>query len=70
MSLRGPMPTVTFDGRTMKVRSRSTEIPDLAAMPRMEAIVWLLRHTYPAGYSKPNPLAGMGSVISVETNRE
>lgn len=49
---RGPMPTVTYDGNTYKLRSRQTTIPDLAAMRRIEALVWLNRNTTPRGYSK------------------
>ncbi len=56
------MPTVTFKGRTYKVRSRKTEIPDLAAMDDMAVRVWLLRNTYSQGTnhrgSQPN-LAGL-----------
>lgn len=63
---RNPMPTVTYDGVTYKVRSRKTEIPDLEAMDRMGALVWLNQNTYPRGNgtrTQPNPLAGLGEVI-------
>ena len=46
------MPTVTFNDRTYKVRSRKTEIPELAAMDEMAALVWLLRSTYPTGTNR------------------
>ena len=63
---RNPMPTVTYDGSTYKVRSRKTEIPDLEAMPRTAALQWLCANTYPRGYSKaPSPLQGMGGAISL-----
>jgi len=62
----GPMPTVTYDGNTYKVRSRKTEIPDLGAMPRMAALQWLCRETYRRGYSKaPSPLAGLAGAIGL-----
>ncbi len=46
---RGPMPTVEYNSKVYKVRSRKTEIPDLAAMDRMGALIWLNRNTYPLG---------------------
>ena len=59
-------PTVAYDGNTYTVRSRRTEIPDLAAMDRMAALVWLNQNTYAkVNHRKPNPLAGLGDVISV-----
>lgn len=63
---RGPMPTVTYNGKTYKVRSRSIEIPDLDAMERTGALVWLVRNTYPTGTNHrrlaPN-LAGLNLVV-------
>lgn len=52
MTPRGPMPTVSYDGNTYKLRSRRTTIPDFTAMRRMEALVWLNRNTTARGYSK------------------
>jgi len=54
---RGSMPTVEYNGRTYKVRSRKTEIPDLASMDRTAALMWLLRNTYPKGtnHRRPSP---------------
>lgn len=46
-----PMPTVEYNGRVYKVRSRKTEIPDLAAMDGIAASMWLIRNTYPRGAS-------------------
>lgn len=48
-----PMPTVTYNDKVYKVRSRKTEIPDLAAMDGIAAAMWLIRNTYPRGYSRP-----------------
>ena len=63
---RGPMPTVTYDGNTYKLRSRKTVVPDLDAMGRTAALQWLCRETWPRGYSKPpSPLAGMGDAIGL-----
>lgn len=64
------MPTkraVTYDGNTYKVKSDKIEIPDLTAMDRIAALMWLNRHTYARGYSRvrPDPLAGLGGAISV-----
>lgn len=64
-----PMPTVTYGDRTYKVRSRKTEIPDLDAMERIAALIWLNQNTYPTGAgtrTRPNPLAGYGGVLRVK----
>lgn len=45
-------PTVTFEDRTYSLRSSKTEIPDLASMTRLHALVWLNRHTVARGYSR------------------
>lgn len=60
--------TVTYGGRTYKVRKDKIEIPDLDAMTRIAALVWLNEETYPTGAgtrTRPNPLAGMGGAIRV-----
>ena len=59
--------SVTYRGRTYKVRKDKIEIPDLEAMSRHEALTWLIQETYPLGtnHRRPNPLAGMGGVISL-----
>ena len=57
--------TVTYDGSTYKVRSDKVDIPDLDNMDRFAALQWLIRETYARGYSRPNPLAGMGGIVSV-----
>lgn len=58
--------TATFDGCTYRVRSDRIEIPDLEAMPRIEALVWINQNTYRRGYSQPpSPLAGLGDVLAV-----
>jgi hypothetical protein len=60
--------TVTFEGRTYKVRSDSVEIPDFETMSAIGALVWINRHTYPRGYSRATqPLAGLGDALSVVT---
>jgi len=56
--------TVTFLGATYKVRG-AVEIPNLDAMDRIGARMWLCRHTYARGYSRPNPLAGLAGAITV-----
>lgn len=62
---RKPKREVEWDGRFYKVRKSKIEIPDLKAMSRIAAILWLCRETYPTGYSRPNPLAGFAGAISV-----
>lgn len=62
---RGPKPTVTYDGSTYSLRSYKTEVPNLDAMSRIEAKLWLCQHTVPRGYSRPSPLAGFGGAINV-----
>jgi len=61
-----PMPTVTYDGETYKLRSRKTEVPDLTSMERLTALIWINRNTTSRGYSKaPDPLIGLGGVVSL-----
>lgn len=55
---------VTFEDSTYKVRSNKIVIPNFAQMNRFEALQWLCRHTYARGYSRANPLQGIGSAIS------
>ena len=60
--------TVTYGGQTYKVRKDKTEIPDLDAMERMAALVWLNQETYATGTgtrSRPVSLAGMGDAINL-----
>ncbi len=56
---------VEWDGRFYKVRSDKIAIPDLKSMSRFTALTWLCRETYATGYSRPNPLAGFGGILSV-----
>lgn len=63
---RNPMPTVTHNDRVYKLRSRKTEIPDLASMDGIAAAMWLLRNTYPTGtnHRRPAPnLSGLNMVV-------
>lgn len=53
--MRNPMPTVTYGDTVYKLRSRKTDVPDLSAMDRMSALVWLNRNTYPQGTSHRRP---------------
>lgn len=63
---KGPMPTVTYEGETYKLKSHKTQIPNLLGMERLAALVWLQRNTWPRGYHKsPNPLTGMGGAIGL-----
>jgi len=56
---------VSYDGSTYKVRSDKIEIPDFTQMERLEVLLWMCRHTYPRGHSKPNRLQGLSSVINL-----
>jgi hypothetical protein len=62
---REPMPIVEWEGSVYCMRSRKTPIPDLKSMEHFAALGWLINNTYPRGYRKLNPLAGLGGVISV-----
>ena len=54
---RGPKPTVEYDGQVYSCRSYNVEIPDLSAMSRTAALVWLIQNTVKRGYSsKPAPV--------------
>ncbi len=67
MKKPNPMPIITYDGQAYKLRSRKTEIPDLESMDRLAALIWLNRNTTARGYYKaPDPLIGMGGVISIK----
>ncbi|MCW2721191.1 hypothetical protein [Pseudonocardia sp.] len=54
-----------YEGRSYKVKSDRIEIPNFEQMERMAVLQWMLRNTYPRGYGKPNPLAGMGGILRV-----
>lgn len=50
--VRNPLPEVQYGGIAYKVRSRKIAIPDLGALPRMAALVWLNQNTVPRGRSR------------------
>lgn len=61
-----PMPTVTVNGSTYKLRSRKTVIPNFETMGSMAITLWMLRNTTPRGYSRrSNPLVGLGGIITI-----
>lgn len=63
---RQPKREAEYEGRRYKVRSDSVAIPDLTAMPRISALLWLCRETYARGHQKPpNPLIGFGGAIKI-----
>jgi hypothetical protein len=63
--------TVDHNGITYKVRSDKIEIPDLATMDGTAAAMWLIRNTYPRGFSRAtNPLQGCGGAINVTTRQQ
>lgn len=58
---------VEWGGEVFKVRSDKIAVPDFSAMSRFDALIWLNTHTYARGYSRGNPLAGLGGAISIRT---
>lgn len=67
MMIKNPMPTVEHDGSIYKLRSRKIQVPDFESMSRIEVLLWLNTNTYARGYSAPpNPLRGLGSVITIK----
>lgn len=49
---RGPKPTVEFDGKRYACRRWNIDVPDLTAMPRLQALVWLNQNTVPRGHTR------------------
>lgn len=63
---RGPKPKVEYDGQVYSCRSYNVEIPDLAAMTRTAALLWLIQNTVKRGHSTKPPapnLAGLTMVV-------
>jgi len=60
-----PLPKIEWNGLLYSLKSHKTPVPDLKSMDRMSAILWLNRNTRASGYSKANPLAGLGGIIKV-----
>lgn len=58
---------VEFDGTFYRVRSNTVDLPDLKAMNRFDALIWLNRHTYARGHStKSNVnLRGYSGAVTV-----
>lgn len=66
---RQPKREVSHNGRTYKLRSNKTQVPDLAALGEFEALIWLNKNTFARGYSMPtNPIKGMGGAITVSSS--
>jgi hypothetical protein len=61
-----PMPTVTFEGKTYKLRSRKIEIPDLEVMDSLSAHIWLNRNTTPKGYRRDAALV-LPNIIAISS---
>lgn len=61
-----PMPTVTYQGKTYKLKSRKTEVPDLEAMDSLSAHIWLNRNTTARGYRK-EPAVVLSNTIIIST---
>lgn len=52
------MPTVEYQGQIYKLRKRKVDVPDLAAMSGLEALIWINKNTIPRGYQKEKPRIG------------
>jgi hypothetical protein len=64
---KNPMPTVTHNGNTYKLRSRKIEIPNFDTMTELEALIWINRNTFPRGRQRAaNPLIGLSGAITVK----
>jgi hypothetical protein len=64
---QNPMPTVTFEGKIYKLRSKKTVVPDFNTMDHLSVLLWLNRNTTAKGYRKAaNPLTGLGNAISIK----
>jgi hypothetical protein len=58
--MKNSMPTVEYKGKIYKLNSRKTEVPDLATMNSIAALVWINQNTVAKGRRKTeNLLAGM-----------
>jgi hypothetical protein len=62
MSAGGHKRLVTYDGIAYKVRSGKAEIPDLAAMDRMAALIWLNQNTYARGTNHRRPAPNIAGI--------
>ncbi|MDX1887926.1 hypothetical protein [Mycolicibacterium sp. 120270] len=63
---RGPKPVVEYEGQTYTARRYGVDVPDLYAMTRLQALVWLNQNTYKRGHSTKTPtpnLAGLKLVV-------
>lgn len=66
MSPAGPKPIIEYEGRIYSARKYHVQIPDLDAMSRLEALVWLNQNTHKCGHSTKAPvpnLAGLTLVV-------
>jgi hypothetical protein len=58
--MKKPMPTVEYQGKVYKLKSRKIEVPDFASLNSIAALVWINQNTIAKGYRKTeNLLAGM-----------
>jgi hypothetical protein len=64
MKKYNPMPTVTYEGKIYKLRSRMTEVPDLGVMDSLSAHIWLNRNTIARGYKK-EPALVLSNTINI-----
>ena len=66
MKHKNPMPEITYNGMTYKLRSRNIEIPDIEHMDEFKALIWINMNTTARGYSKAsNPLTGMAGAVNL-----
>ena len=63
LMVKNPMPSIEFQGRIYKLRKRKVEVPDLATMSELEALIWINQNTIPRGYQKEKPRIGGVTLI-------
>lgn len=64
---RGPKPVVEYAGNFYTCRRYNVELPDLQAMTRVEALVWLNRNTTAKGYTRDSGVNLRGLNLQVVT---
>lgn len=61
---REAMPCVQFNKQSYCLLNRKTVVPDFDEMTRLEAGLWLMKHTRAKGYQRSqNPLSGYGGKV-------
>lgn len=56
--VKNPLPTVEYQGRVYKLKSRKINVPDFNLMSELEILIWINKNTIARGYQKDKPLIG------------